>query len=136
MVLLYFGYTFCPDVCPTTMADLARVQRDVDAAAEDVQVLMVTVDPERDTPQVVQDYAAGFHPTFIGLSGTEQQIATAAESFGVYYQAEEGSEATGYLVSHTARVFAVDKSRELRVSYLVPVPGEELAADVSVLLKE
>jgi len=136
VVPIYFGYTFCPDVCPTTMANLARVQREVDDDGDDMQVLMITVDPQRDTSQVVQDYVTSFHPTFVGLSGTEAQIATATEPFGVFYEAAEGSAASGYLVDHTARIFVLDKSGALRVTYAYDTPVEEIIADMRVLIEE
>lgn len=136
VVPIYFGYTFCPDVCPVTMANLARVQGEVDADGEGMQVLMITVDPQRDTPEVVQDYVSSFHPSFVGLSGDEEQIAAATEPFGVFYEAAAGSEATGYLVDHTARIFVIDKSGELRVTYAYDAPVEEIAADMRVLLSE
>ena len=136
VVPIYFGYTFCPDVCPTTMANLARVQREVDDDGDEIQVLMITVDPQRDEAQVVQDYVASFHPTFIGLSGTEAQIATATEPFGVFYQAAAGSSATDYLVDHTARVFVLDKSGALRVTYAYDTPVEDIIADMRVLVEE
>lgn len=136
VIPIYFGYTFCPDVCPVTMANLARVQSEVDEDGEEMQVLMITVDPQRDTPDVVQNYVSSFHSTFVGLSGDEEQIATATEPFGVFYQAAEGSEATGYLVDHTARIFVIDKSGELRVTYAYDAPVEEIAADMRTLLAE
>lgn len=136
VIPIYFGYTFCPDVCPVTMANLARAQEQVDEDGDAMQVLMITVDPQRDTPAVVQDYVSSFHPTFVGLSGSEEQIAAATEPFGVFYQATEGSEATGYLVDHTARIFVIDKSGALRVTYPYDAPVEELAADMRVLLSE
>lgn len=136
VVPIYFGYTFCPDICPTTMADLARVQREVDDEGKGMQVLMITVDPQRDAPAVVQDYVASFHPTFVGLSGSEEAIAAAAEPFGVFYEIAEGSASTGYLVDHTARVFVVDKDGALRVSYAYDTPIEEIASDLRVLIGE
>lgn len=136
VVPIYFGYTFCPDVCPLTMANLARIQREIDDGGEQIQALMITVDPQRDTPTVVQQYVESFHPTFIGLSGTEEQIAAAAEPFGVFYEAAEGSAATGYLVDHTARIFVLDKSGELRVTYAFDTPVEDIAADMRTLLAE
>lgn len=136
IVLLYFGYTFCPDVCPTTMADLARVQREVDDDGDEVQVIMITVDPDRDTSAVVHDYATSFHPDFIGLSGTEAEIAAVAAPWGVYYQKQEGTAATGYLVDHTARVFVVDKAGRYRLTYPFGTPAEAIAADLKILLKE
>ena len=136
VVPIYFGYTFCPDVCPLSMANLARVQREIDDEGEQIQVLMITVDPDRDTPAVVQNYVESFHPTFIGLSGTEEQIAAAADPFGVFYEAAEGSAATGYLVDHTARIFVLDKSGELRVTYAFDAPIEDIAADMRKLIAE
>lgn len=134
VVLLYFGYTFCPDVCPTTMAELAKVQRQVDDEGRSLQVIMVSVDPQRDTPQVVQEYVSSFHPTFIGLSGTEAQIAAAAEPLGIYYEAQEGSAESGYVVDHTARVFLVDQQGELHLSYSFATPAEDIASDLRVLM--
>jgi protein SCO1/2 len=134
VVPIYFGYTSCPDICPTTMANLARVQEAVDPEGEAMQVLMITVDPQRDTPSVLQEYVGGFDPTFVGLSGTDEQIAAAAEPFGIYYQAAEGSPED--LVDHTARIFVVDKSGALRVTYAYDTPVEDITADMRVLVGE
>ena len=136
IVLLYFGYTFCPDVCPTTMADLARVQREVDDDGDEVQVIMITVDPGRDTAAVVHDYATSFHSDFVGLSGTEAEIAAAAAAWGVYYQKQQGTAATGYLVDHTARVFLIDKAGRYRLTYPFGTAPEAIAADIEILLDE
>ena len=136
VIPIYFGYTFCPDVCPLTMANLARVQQEIDDDGDQMQGLMITVDPQRDSAAAVQDYVASFHPTFDGLSGTEEQIAAAAAPFGVFYEAAEGSAATGYLVDHTARIFVIDKSGALRVTYSHDAPVEEIAADMRALIAE
>jgi protein SCO1 len=136
VVPIYFGYTFCPDVCPLTMANLARVQNQVDNAGDDLQVLMITVDPQRDSAAVVQDYVVSFHPTFTGLSGTDKQIAEAAAPFGVFYEKAEGSAATGYLVDHTARIFVIDKRGALRATYSYDASVEDLAADMRTLIAE
>lgn len=134
--LLYFGYTFCPDVCPTTMADLARVQREVDDDGDEVQVIMISVDPARDTPAAIHDYATSFHPDFIGLSGSADEIATVAEPWGVYYAKQAGTAATGYLVDHTARVFVVDKAGRYRLSYPFGTAPEAIVSDLKILLAE
>ncbi|MFW6182692.1 MAG: SCO family protein [Chloroflexota bacterium] len=136
VVLIYFGYTFCPDACPTTMADLARVQRQLGDGAEDVQVLMISVDPRRDTPQIAQEYVESFDPSFIGLSGSEAQIAAAAEPFGVFYEAQDDGEGTSYLVDHTARVFLINRQGELQLTYAFGTPQEQIAADVRHLIGE
>jgi protein SCO1/2 len=135
VVLLYFGYTFCPDICPTTMADLKRVE---DGLADNsgVQVIMISVDPARDTPQIIATYARSFHPSFIGLTGSDAELAAAADPFGVYFAAQEGTEATGYLVDHTARIFVVDRDGKLRLSYSYGTPPADIVADVERLLQE
>ncbi|MFN2179714.1 MAG: SCO family protein [Candidatus Promineifilaceae bacterium] len=135
IVLLYFGYTFCPDICPTTLSELAKVQRDLDDTGEKIQVLMVTVDPERDTPEKLGEYVAHFHPDFVGLSGTREEIDAAGEGFGIYYKKNEGSEATGYLVDHTARVFVVDPQGNYQLSFSYGTPVEDIVHDLSLLMR-
>lgn len=134
IVLLYFGYTFCPDVCPTTMADLGRVQREIDDSGTQVQVVMITVDPERDTPELLADYVTHFHPTFVGLAGTPEDIALVAQDFGVFYERHAGSDASGYLVDHTARVFVVEPDGTYRLSFGYGMSVDDMAADLQRLL--
>lgn len=135
IVLLYFGYTFCPDICPTTLAELAKVQRELDDRGEKIQVLMVTVDPERDTPQKLAEYTGHFHPDFIGLAGSKEEIDAAGEGFGLYYQRQEGTEATGYLVDHTARVFVVDPQGNYQLSFSYGTPAEDIAHDLRLMMR-
>lgn len=137
VVLLYFGYTFCPDVCPATLSHLNRAVAQLPAKQqEQVQVVMVTVDPERDTPDVLADYVAYFNPSFIGLSGTEEQVASAATNFGIYYEKQAGSEATGYLVDHTTTVAVIDKDGYLRLIYPMDVSTNDVAEDLNILVRE
>jgi protein SCO1 len=134
VVLLYFGYTFCPDVCPATMSELRRVQ---EAVGDDgMQVVMVSVDPARDTPELAHAYASSFHPDFIGLSGTPEAIAAAAEGWGIFYEAGEPDANGNYPVDHTARVFVVDKAGRYRLSYAFATPPADIVADVEILLEE
>jgi protein SCO1 len=135
LVVLYFGYTFCPDVCPTTMAALAQAMRELGSRADEVQVIMVTVDPERDTPDKLNTYVRAFDPRFIGLSGTPDQIAGAAEAFGVYYEKHAGSSDTTYLVDHTATTTVIDKYGRIRLIWPYGTPPEELTADIDHLLR-
>ena len=142
LVLLYFGYTFCPDVCPTSLSKLAKTMEILGNQADDVQVIMISVDPERDTPEILSEYVSFFHPSFIGVTGTPEEIAEVAGSFGIYYQAHEGSEASGYLVDHTASVIVIDQDGYLKLVYPYTTPdqdayisAEEIAADLSNLLK-
>jgi protein SCO1/2 len=137
IAVLYFGYTYCPDVCPTTLATLANALDDLKAADRDqVQVMLVTVDPERDSPEVLAGYLAHFDPAFIGLTGSAGEIAQAAEAFGIYYQKAEGSQATGYLVDHTATVSVLDREGRLRLLYSFGTPAEDIAADLKHLIHE
>jgi protein SCO1/2 len=135
LVVLYFGYTSCPDVCPTTMAALAQAMRDLGAKADGVQGIMVTVDPQRDTPDRLNSYVTAFDPRFIGLSGTPDQIAGAAKAFGVVYQVHPGSSAANYLVDHTATTTVLDKDGRIRLIWPYGTPPEEVAADLGQLLQ-
>jgi len=135
IVLLYFGYTFCPDVCPTSMSDLKQVQNKLDESGEKIQAIMVTVDPERDTPEKIAEFAEHFHPTFIGLSGTQEEIDAAAEGYGVYYEKHEGTAATGYLVDHTARIFVIEPDGTYRLSFAFGTPVDDIVSDLRLLLR-
>lgn len=135
VVVLYFGYTFCPDVCPITLSKLDRALDILGDDAEDVQVIMVSVDPERDTPEVLEQYMAHFNPDFVGVTGDVDAIDRIATVYGVYYEAEEGSEATGYLVNHTATVMVVDKDGYLKLVLPFEGTAEEVAADLGFFLR-
>jgi len=135
IVLLYFGYTFCPDICPSTMTDLAQVMQDLGKKADEFQVIMITVDPERDTPQQLADYVSHFDPSFIGLSGTEEEIAAVAADYGIFYERHEGTAASGYLIDHTARVFVIDKNGEYSLSFFFGMTRDEMASDLRNVLK-
>ena len=133
VVVIYFGYTFCPDVCPTTLAKLDRALDLMGDEADEVQVIMVSVDPQRDTPEALRDYMGYFDPSFIGLTGTDDEIASVATVYGVYFQAQEGSAATGYLVDHTATLMVVDKEGYLKLVLPSDVTAEDIADDLGYL---
>ena len=136
-VLLFFGYTSCPDVCPTTMAELKQaLQKLGEDDAKRVQVLFVTVDPERDTPERVQEYVDHFNSNFIGLSGTESELADVWKDYGVFRESVEGTSAAGYLVNHTARITLIDKDGNLRLSYAFNTPVDSIVHDLKLILKE
>lgn len=136
IVLLFFGYTSCPDVCPTTMAELKTALDKIgEEHAKNVQVVFVTVDPERDTPQRVQEYVNHFNKDFIGLSGPESQLAKIWSEYGVFREIVEGTSAAGYLVDHTARVTLIDQDGNLRVSYGFETPVEDIVHDLKLLLR-
>lgn len=135
VVALFFGYTSCPDVCPTTMAELKQALDKIGNQANQVQVLFVTVDPERDTPERVQEYVDHFNPDFIGLSGSESELAKVWSDYGVYREVVEGTSAAGDLVNHTARITLIDQQGNLRVSFPFDTPVEDIAHDLKLLLK-
>lgn len=136
VVLLFFGYTSCPDVCPTTLSEMKRVLADLGPGAESVQVVFVTVDPERDTPQKLRDYVSIFNPAFIGLSGSKEDLEKVWSDYGVYREEEElPNSATGYLVNHTARVYLIDRDGNLRLSYSYGTPTDDFVHDLKILFK-
>lgn len=135
-VLLFFGYTNCPDVCPTTMAKLGQAMRQLGAEADQVQGLFVTVDPKRDTPQVLAQYVPAFYPAFLGLYGTEQQTAAAAKEFKIYFQLQKPNQAGFYTVDHSGPVFVLDRAGQLRLFVSAEKSAELLTRDLRVLLGE
>lgn len=136
VVMLYFGYTFCPDVCPATMIELSDAMEILGDKSEDVQVVMVTLDPERDTPEVMQRYVTHFNDTFIGLTGTPEELIAVTAPMGIFYERHEGSSAAGYLIDHTATVAVLDKEGKLRLVYPFGVTGADMAADLKYLVRE
>lgn len=135
MVILYFGYTFCPDVCPASLSALAGAMNILGKKAERVQVIMVSVDPERDTPAEIDAYAKHFNPNFIGITGSPEEVAQVATLYGIYYAKAEGSVASGYLVEHTATLMVIDESGALKLLLPFGVTAEDIAADLNYMLR-
>ena len=134
--VLYFGYTTCPDICPTTLADLGKAEQLLGAAAAQMQVIFVTVDPERDTPQRMHDYLAYFSPNFIGMSGALEETERIASQLGVVYEKRYNSEsATDYLMDHTATVIVLDPQRRPQLIFPYGVTGEQMASDLQALMR-
>jgi protein SCO1/2 len=134
VVLLFFGYTHCPDVCPTTLAEAAAVMQELGAQADRVHVLFVTVDPVRDTPILLARYVPSFHPTFLGLHGDEQQIAETARDFKVFSQKTLGASAENYLIDHSAGTFIFDPQGRLRLYHGYGKGAASLVHDIKLLL--
>jgi protein SCO1/2 len=133
-VLMFFGYTHCPDVCPTTLSEMAAVMKQLGPDAERVQVLFVTLDPERDTPAVLKEYVPAFDPRFIGLSGSPEAIAKVAKEFRVFYQKVPGKEAGSYTLDHTAGSFVFDPQGRVRLFVRHGQGPEPVAHDLKMLL--
>jgi protein SCO1/2 len=136
VTVVFFGYTQCPDVCPTTMAELARIRRSMGTDGERVQGIFVTVDPERDTPEVLRAYLASFDPSFVALRGSPEQTAAAAREFKVFYARVPGRTAGSYTVDHTAGSYVIDAKGRLRLFERYGTPADALAADLKQILKE
>ncbi len=134
VTLVLFGFTQCPDVCPTSLAELAQVMKLLGEDAARVQVLMITVDPERDTPEVLRAYVSGFDSRFMGLTGTPEQIKTAAGSFKAYY-ARAATVNGNYNMDHSANFYLLDVKGESRVLLANNAGAENIAHDIRALLR-
>jgi protein SCO1/2 len=111
-MLIAFGYTYCPDVCPAELQIMSAALDELGADAAEVQPIFITIDPERDTPQALKDYMSNFHPRFIGLTGTPEEIAEAARAYRVYYARAKDSGTTDYLMDHSSIIYLMGKDGE------------------------
>ena len=134
VVALFFGYTHCPDVCPATLADLAQAVKLLGERGKDVQVLFVTLDPERDTPQVLAKYVPSFNPGFLGLSGDAETTARTAQDFKVFFSKQVSNSRAGYLIDHSAGVYVFDKKGELRLFVNFGQKAKDIAHDLDLLI--
>ena len=134
LVLMFFGYTQCPDVCPTTMADMAQVMQAMGPQAEQVQVLFVTVDPERDTQALLAQYVPAFDKRFVGLYGDAAATARVAKEFKVYYAKVEGETDSSYTVDHTAGTYVFDREGKIRLFVRHGEKPAAIAHDLKLLL--
>ncbi len=124
LVLLYFGYTFCPDICPATLAELHQVLEDGQIRPEKTIVVMITVDPDRDTLTHLREYLARFDPNYIGLRAESETLESVLSAYGVYAEKYPDSDPEQYLVTHTARAFLIDTQGILRTNYTFGTPVE------------
>ncbi len=135
IVVMFFGYTQCPDVCPTSMHELAEVKEMLGADGERLQGLFVTVDPERDTPEVLKAYMANFDPTFLALYTTPDKLAALAKDYKVYYKKVDGKTPTSYTMDHSAGSYVYDTKGQLRLFTRYGSGAQALASDIRLLLK-
>jgi len=134
LTVIFFGYTQCPDVCPTTMAELAQVKKALGKDGERVQGVFITIDPERDTPELLKAYMGSFDPSFIALRGTLEQTAATAKDFKVFYAKVPGKSEGSYTMDHTAGSYIFDASGKLRLFTRYGSGAEALTADLKTLL--
>jgi protein SCO1 len=135
VVVVFFGYTQCPDACPTTLAEIAQAKKLLGADGDKVQPVLITVDPERDTPQVLKAYVGNFGPDFIALRGSPDQTAAVAKDFKVYYKKVETKKGGTYLMDHSASSYVYDPQGRLRLYSRYNSGPQALADDIRLLLK-
>ena len=136
VLMVYFGYTQCPDICPTALAQAAHAMEVLDTGHENVQVVMVTVDPERDTPDILDAYVKAFNPEFIGLYGDADALEKTADAFNVIYNKEATGDPEHYEMNHTAAFYLLDQKGQARVLIGPEMSGEEIVHDIKLLLEE
>jgi len=134
VIVMFFGFTHCPDVCPTTMLDLKNTMKLLGDKADEVQVLFVTVDPERDTQEVLAKFVPSFDSRFIGLRGDAEQTAETVKNFKIYYAKVPGKSENDYSIDHSAGMFAFDKKGKVRLYLGYGQKPEDIASDVQNLL--
>ena len=136
VVVMFFGYTQCPDVCPTSMAELAEVKKSLGADGDKLQGIFVSVDPERDKPEMLKAYMANFDPTFLAMTTTPEKLADLAKDYKVYYKKVEGKTPTSYTMDHSAGSYVYDTKGQLRLFTRYGSGAAALAADIKLLFKE
>ena len=134
VVVVFFGFTQCPDVCPTAMAELSQTMELLGDNAAQVQILMISVDPERDTPEILSAYVSAFNPDFVGLTGTPEQLSTTAKSFKTYYAKSPGPTPEQYSMDHASSFYIIDQEGEARVLVSGNASAQDIASDINQLL--
>jgi protein SCO1/2 len=135
VVVIFFGFMHCPDVCPATLAELAQVAKALGPDASRMQVLFVTVDPERDTPELLRQYVPSFHPDFLGLYGDAAATAQVAKEFKIFYQKQAPSAGGAYSVDHSAGTYVLDQQGRLRLYAQYGAGAPSLLHDIRLLLQ-
>ena len=136
IALLYFGYTYCPDICPLTLGKLAQTMQGLGSSAKNIQVIFISVDPERDTPQKLGQYARGFDPGFIGVTGTPQAIASVTHDYGIFYQKTNIQSPTNYLIAHTSVVVVIDRQGQWRLLWPEDLQPPAMINDLKILERQ
>ncbi|MFP5390356.1 MAG: SCO family protein [Gammaproteobacteria bacterium] len=135
VVVVFFGYTQCPDVCPTTMAEMAAVRKALGAQADQLQVLFITLDPERDKQELLAQYVPAFDPSFIGLHGDKAATDKVAKEFKVFYAKQPGKTPDSYTIDHTAATYVFDRKGKIRLFVRNGQPTQDVVDDIKQLLK-
>lgn len=134
--LVFFGYTNCPDVCPLTMAEWKKVKQALGDTAKDISFVFISVDPERDTPEVVDRFLKGYDPSFIGLTGDVSKIQAIAKDFGLFFKVHEDDTSGKPLVDHSSYSFLLDRDARLHMIYSYNMPTETVTRDIRAVLAQ
>lgn len=135
VVMIFFGFTHCPDVCPTTLSDFKAIKQQLGEDAERVRFVMVSVDPKRDTPQRLSEYVGNFDQEFVALSPSDEQLRDIAKKYQIQWELENPDANGNYNVAHTALTYVVDRSGQLRLAYPFGFSAKDMAEDVKYLLQ-
>ena len=135
IVVVFFGFTQCPDVCPTSMAELAQVKQLLGADGDKLQAIFITVDPERDTPELLKAYMGNFDPSFLALRPTPEQLPQLAKDFKIYYKKVDGKTPGSYTMDHSAGSYIFDEKGRIRLYNRYGAGAEVLASDIKLLIK-
>lgn len=136
LVYLFFGYTNCPDVCPTTLSEMKQLRARLGTQADQVRFVFITVDPERDTPERLRVYLSAFDPQIVGLTGGLEELQPVWQAYGIGQEIQGEKSSAGYLVAHSSRTYVIDRQGRLRASYAFGTPLEDIESDLRYLLKE
>lgn len=136
VTLLFFGYTSCPDFCPTTLAEMKQVLDGLGDDADKAQVVYITVDPEKDTSEKMQEYANRFHSSIVGLGGSQEELQTIWTGYGIFRAETDTETALGKIIDHTVRLYLIDLDGNLRLSYAYGTPYQDVLHDVQLLIKQ
>jgi protein SCO1/2 len=135
IVLIYFGYSNCPDICPTTLAQLEQVKKLLGGQSSNIEVVFITVDPARDTAERLKGYLAGFDPQFVGLTGTLQGLQPVWKAYGVYQLPSTSTTAGDSQIDHSSHVYLIDRQGNLRLTYPFGTSVDDMVQDIKYLLK-
>ena len=130
LMLIYFGFTFCPDACPTALGVMSAALDKLDVVAERVVPILISVDPERDTPQVLKEYVANFHPRMVGLTGTPEQVAQVAKAYRVWYEKAAGAAGSDYLMNHTVLIYLMDGDGKYLANFGPDATPDQVADEI------
>lgn len=136
IVVMFFGYTSCPDVCPLTLSKFKQIKTLLKQDADKVEFVYITVDPDRDTPQKMQSHLRAFDPDFIGLTGSEETLMPVWKNYGVYRERIDTESAAGYLMDHSATTYVINSQSELRLTFPYGMDAKQMAEDISHVIDE